>query len=379
MRVALSVTLLSGASGRVRLDGIGRYTSELQNALCAMPEVRVVPCIFRWDAPAESPDGVRSLGPFRAQALASFASGLGFPVAGRRLSRTADLFHSTDHFIPKLRGTPVIATVHDAIPLSHPHWINYSFKSLKNILWRQSARWADHILTVSDHSKQEIVRWFGIPPERISVTPLGVHPRWFHPVPPPELARVKSLHHLPDRFVLFVGTLQPRKNVGRLIEAHRLLPPALRREVPLVVAGRAGWLCDAEVSALNAGDDGCLRYLQHVPEEDLQPLFQQAAVFALPSLHEGFGLPVLEAFAAGVPVVAARAGSIPEVAGDAALLADPADPASLAAALRSCLGNRDASARLAAEGRQRASLFTWERTAALTATAYRKVIEANKR
>lgn len=379
IRTALSVTLLSGPSDRLRLDGIGRYTAELQAALAAMPDVQLVPCAYLRGGPADSPEGVRGLGSFRFQALASLATGMGFPVSSRRLAGEADLFHATDHFIPKLRDLPVVATLHDAIPLSHPEWINYSCKSLKNALWRKSAQWADHILTVSEHSKQEIIRWFGLPAARISVTPLGVHPRWFQPVPRAELERVKMLYNLPDRFFLFLGTLQPRKNVGRLIEAHRLLPGSLRHEVPLVVAGRTGWLCDAEVAALKDGDDGRLRYLDHVPEEDLQPLLKQASVFVLPSLHEGFGLPLLEAFAASVPVVAARAGSIPEVAGNAALLADPLDPSSLAQALQHCVDDQDLATRMAADALEHAKHFTWERTAQLTMEAYRKVLAGRNR
>jgi alpha-1,3-rhamnosyl/mannosyltransferase len=376
-RVALSTTLLQGPPGHLRLDGIGRYTEELQRTLGEIPGLAVVPCAFRRRTPAESAPGMLELGPFRFQALATLAAGCPFPIASANLAGRADIFHATDHFIPKLRRLPVVATLHDAIPLSHPEWINYSLKHLKNALWRRSARWADRVVTVSEHSKMEITRWFGITPDRISVTPLGVHARWFETLPPEELNRVRAAHQLPNRFILFVGTLQPRKNVGGLISAHRLLPSTLRRETPLVVAGRAGWLCQEEVGALQAGDGGSLRFLDHVPEHDLQALFQLATAFVLPSHHEGFGLPVLEAFASGVPVVATTAGSIPEVAGHDALLVSPTDHPAMADAIRFCLDRPDAVREMTGRARLRAADFTWERTARLTADAYREALRTS--
>lgn len=315
------------------------------------------------------------LGSFKPQALWTLLCGLPFPVVQRRLKGNADLLHATDHFIPKLRDIPVVATLHDAIPLSHPEWINYSFKSLKNALWRKSAHWAEHVITVSEYSKQEIIRWFGLAPERISVTPLGVDERWFGESSSNERARVRQQHELPARYFLFVGTLQPRKNMATLIRAHRALPPELRRTLPLVVAGRAGWMCEKEASALRDGDGGTLRYLGHVTEQDLPTLMRQAAVFVLPSLHEGFGLPVLEAFAAGTPVVASQAGAIPEVAGDAALLVDPLDAAGMARAMQHAATDLKLAETLRAKGTARAKEFTWQRTAELTVQVYRSLLE----
>ncbi len=374
VRIAYSTTVLDRANAAATSDGIARYTAELSAGLAARADVELYPFVLAPDRLSPANGAGTPLGSFKLQALCALLSGMPFPMVQRRLAGVADLVHSTDHFIPKLRGVPVVATLHDAVPLSHPEWINYSFKSAKNALWRRTAQWADHIITVSEHSKREISRWFDVPPENITVTPLGVDSRWAEDVPGGEMERVRILHGLPPRFVLFVGTLQPRKNLARLIEAHRGLPSALRREVPLVVAGRAGWLCDVEVATLRNGDGGTLRYLDHVPEDDLLPLLKQASVFVLPSLHEGFGLPVLEAFAAGVPVVASAAGAIPEVAGNAALLVDPLDTQAMAGALQRCLEDDAFAGSLRDLGRARAKEFTWTHTAELTLATYRKVI-----
>ena len=377
MKIAFGTSVLRKQRKVGRLDGIGRYAEELLEALVATPQITVREFVHEDLAQSPAPRTIAA-GPFGRQALGSLLLSRPFAHTERAFGNSVDIVHAPDHFIPRLRRIPVVATLHDAIPLSHPEWINYSFKALKNALWKRSAHWADHIITVSEDSKREVVRWFGIPPERISVTPLGVGRRWFGEISREELERVRRMHNLPDRFFLFVGTLQPRKNVRRLIAAHRSLPAKLRREVPLLVAGRAGWLCEPEVAALEAGDDGALRYLRHVPEDDLRPLVKRASVVVLPSLHEGFGLPVLEAFAAGTPVVASNAGAVPEVAGDAAILVDPFDVSSLAQAMQRAVEDRTLADSLRAKGRDRAKQFTWQRTAELTLDVYRKVLERGK-
>jgi glycosyltransferase involved in cell wall biosynthesis len=368
-----SYTVLRRSTQNRSLDGIARYTEELGRALVCSGGISLEPYVLgRGEKSSTYAD--TDAGRFHAQALFSLLTSRPFPVAERRLGSAGGLVHATDHFIPKLRRVPVVATLHDAIPLSRPEWINYSFKRLKNSLWRRSAHWAQHILTVSEFSKKEIAEWFGIPTARITVTPLGVGRRWFATYDREELAQTRERYGLPERFFLFIGTLQPRKNLLRLIEAHHALPAGLRASTPLVVGGRAGWSCDEELKILHEGDGGSLRWLQHVPEEDLVQLFQTATAFVLPSLHEGFGLPVVEAFASGTPVVASNAGSIPEVAGEAAMLFDPMDIGAMANAMRRVVEDRALAETLRGRGRERARLFTWERTAELTVGVYRQVL-----
>lgn len=375
MRVAFGTTVLERGLAQNAVDGIGNYSRELLRRLYSTKGLELAPFVYSSELRnRELISEAADFGPFKPQALFSLISGRAFPIAAQRVSNKIDLVHATDHLIPRLPKTPVVATLMDAIPLAHPEWVTYSFQGLKNALWRRSASWADHVVTISEHAKQELIQWFRLPEERITVTPLGVDQRWFVEPTTGDIARVNAEYALPEKFFLFVGTLQPRKNVSRLIEAHRRLPDALRREFPLVVAGRAGWGCDAEVTALNEGDRGALRWLRYVPDGDLVPLVSRATALAFPTLHEGFGLPVLEAFAVGIPVLSSNATSLPEVAGDAAILFDPHQPDEMAEAMRSLINDEGLAGQLKVRGRKRAALFTWERTAEMTADVYRRVL-----
>lgn len=374
MRVAFGTTVLERGLARESVDGIGNYSRELLYKLSGMNGVQTIPFTYSQTKFSEIRSDGLGFGPFAAQALYSLATGLSFPVAKGRISGRFDLVHATDHLIPSIRNLPVIATLMDAIPLSHPEWVAYSFRNVKNMFWRRTSHWATHVVTISSHAKEELIEWFRLPEQRISVTPLGVDQRWFATPSRAEVNRINVAYALPEQFFLFVGTLQPRKNVARLITAHRMLPTSVRNEYPLVVVGRAGWECEGEVNALKGGDEGALRWLRYVPEADLVTLVGRATCLVFPSLHEGFGLPVLEAFAAGVPVITSNSTSLPEVAGDAALLVNPERTDELSDAMRALVGNVAMADRLRIAGRERAARFTWDRTAALTVKVYQQAL-----
>jgi len=373
MRVAFGTSILRQQRRTGQLDGIGRYTEELLAALSLFPDCSVQEYVHSDISGAQAPNPLDA-GHFRRQVLTATLLGRPFDGASRTPGASADVVHATDHFIPRLSKVPVIATIHDAVPLSHPEWNRYPLRKLKGMLWKRSAGWADRIITVSEDAKKSIARWFCIPAERIDVAPLGVGVRWFATPNELEVTRVRAKYGLPSSYFLFLGVIQPRKNVGRLIEAHRLLPSELRHKTPLVVAGPPGWDCAKEESAFVSGDGGALRQIGQMPEEDLLPLVQGATALVLPSLHEGFGLPVLEAFAAGTPVVASNAGAIPEVAGEAAILVDPINVPAFASAMQRVAERRTLAEALRAKGRARAQLFTWQKTAELTVSVYRKTL-----
>lgn len=365
---------MARATSRGGADGIGTYSERLLGELRRIPGLSLE--TFEFAAPRRLL-GPRDWGNYQLQAGWAWAMDGDFPLAARRSPAPGAVVHATDHYIPKLARLPVVATIHDAIPLSHPESVRYSLKPLRHAIFRRAAGWAAQVITVSEYSKQEIVRWFGIPPEKITVTPLGVDAMWHKGVPAGDSERARTRYGLPERYFLFVGTLQPRKNVRRIIDAHKSLPPQLRREIPLVVAGRHGWSCEREVSELESCADGTMRWLRYVAAEDLLPVFKRASALVWPSLNEGFGLPVLEAFAAGLPVVTSNTTSLPEVAGGAALLVSPENTGQIAEAMRAVVADEALCADLRSLGRARAAEFTWDRTARLTVDVYRKAIDSS--
>ena len=375
IKVAYGVTALEKGAALGGHDGIGSYVFSLHKEL-TRTSVTLVPFKFG-KTPTAREKKLNNWGSFPLQSAWSLAMGGCFASAQQQVAEERlDLVHATDHLIPHLRSVPVVATLFDAIPLSHPESLRSLSSRLKTAFWKRTANWASQIITISNHSRKEIVKWFGIPEDKITVTPLGVDEDWYRDVEAEEMTRVRALYSLPDRFFFFVGTLQPRKNVRRIIDAHKSLPPQLRREVPLIIAGRHGWMCDAEVAELQNCQDGTLRWLQYVPSEDLLPIFKQATALVWPSLNEGFGLPVLEAFAAGLPVVTSNTTSLPEVAGDAALLVHPENTGEIADAMRQMATDDALRSDLRARGQSRAKQFTWDRTARQTIEVYRKAIES---
>lgn len=370
MRVAFGATVLARGLAQGGVDGIGSYTRELMQRMAQSPDMALQPFTYAGPMPPEMVASVVDAGDFQRQALVSLATGVPFRTMQKVLTGKVDLVHATDHYIPKLRGIPVVATLMDAIPLAHPEWVTYPFKRVKNELWRRSAHWAQHIITISEYSRTEIAHWFKIPEKCISVIPLGVDERWFAIPAPEEMARVSTKYQLPAQFFLAVGTLQPRKNIGTLIAAHRMLPAALRRDVPLVVVGKAGWGCEEVVAQLKQGDGGALRWLQYVPDADMLPLLRQASALVFPSLHEGFGLPVLEAFAAQVPVIASNTTSVLEVAGQGAVLVNPIEPGAWTDAMQHLLSVVAETDARKSRGLARARLFNWANTYDKTKLVY---------
>lgn len=370
--VAYGTTAIERGLVRGGRDGIASYALSLREELDQLHEVVVQPFRFTGSSQIYARD---TWGNFILQGLLSWCTGLPFPLAQRGINQGEfNVLHATDHLIPRLKRVPVVASIMDAIPLSHPECVGSKGLRYKTAFWKHSVQWASSIITISDHSKREIVRWFDVPEERISVVPLGVDKKWSAMPEPAELLRVKNKYALPNRFCLFVGTLQPRKNIRRIIDAHKSLPLSLRRECPLIIVGRHGWMCDAEVAELQGCQDGTMRWLQYVPSEDLLPVFKQATALVWPSLNEGFGLPVLEAFAANLAVVTSKTTSLPEVAGDAALLVDPENTGELADAMRQIATDDALRSELRARGLARAKQFTWDSTARLTVDVYRKAI-----
>jgi len=279
------------------------------------------------------------------------------------------------HFAPAEPGERLVLTVHDLAYELYPE-----FFSLKQRLWhravdpRSLAARASAILAVSETTKRDVVERWGIAPERVTVTLEGADAA--KPADPETVASVRAKYRLPERFILHVGALEPRKNHLGLLDAfHQLRPLSRFNGLGLVLAGPPGWNNAPIVRAIRRSpyrDD--IRLLGYVPSAERAALYGSASVFAFPSFYEGFGLPPLEAMAAGLPVVASHAGALGEVVGDAGILTDPYRPSELADALAAVLDSPSLARLYAERGAARAAAFTWDASAKKTEDAIARVL-----
>ncbi len=295
------------------------------------------------------------------------------PFQLRRMG--AALFHGTAFAGPLLGHVPQVITVHDLSFLRYPQFFRRGNRLYLRTITALSCRRAAAVIAVSRFTAAEITALLGVPRERIRVIYHGVEPR-FHPLPRTEVEAFRQRKGLPERYILHLGTLEPRKNVPTLIRAFaRLRDPSLH----LVLAGGKGWLYDAifaEVQALGLKER--VHFPGYVPAEE-QPLWYNAAtLFVSLSHYEGFGLPVLEAAACGLPIVAGDRSSLPEAAGKGALLVPPTEEAAVAEAMHRLLTDAALREKVRQAGLEHSRRFTWERTAEGTVALYRHTLEGRR-
>jgi glycosyltransferase involved in cell wall biosynthesis len=360
MRVGIDYTAAARQGG-----GIGRYTRELVAALLKLESSHRY-TVFAATGGLENGDWRPEIGDsntrFRAIPLTDdwlhrLWQRLRLPIPVELVTGPLDIFYSPDFVLPPtLRATCTLLTVHD---LSFLHFPDAFVPSLREYLERvvpRSVARADRVLADSESARDDIVTRFGTSPEKVEVLYGGVDSRFRPEKAPGEEARLKAEYGIEAPYILSVGTLQPRKNYVRLIKAFASLPLANLR---LYIAGGYGWLCeDILAEAEKHGDR--VRVLGFVDDADLPALYRNAALFAFPSLYEGFGIPPLEAMACGTPVVCSDASSLPEVAGDAALMVDPFDVDGLAEAMARALEDASLRRGMVAKGLSQAARFTWE-------------------
>jgi glycosyltransferase involved in cell wall biosynthesis len=288
----------------------------------------------------------------------------------------ADVVHYPANFVPLLTksgGAKVVLTVHDLSFLREPAWYRWNRATYYRYAIRRSVRLADRLIADSYATATDLSTLLKVPQERIDAVPLGVGEP-FKSTSADQQATVRQFYSLPEQFFLYVGTIEPRKNIVRLIEAWSKIAAALPYD--LVIAGREGWKCGAVKDATKISPHASrIHFPGFIRPEDLPALLGAARVFVWPSLWEGFGLPPLEALACGTPVVSSNRSSIPEALGDSALLVDPLNVEQLAAAMRDAATDEALRKRLVAAGLGRAATFSWRRTAQLTAAAYRRAVE----
>ncbi|MCK4315860.1 MAG: glycosyltransferase family 4 protein, partial [Anaerolineae bacterium] len=290
----------------------------------------------------------------------------------------AGLFHATEHLLLPLQSIPTILTVHDLIfrhlPAHHKP-LNRWYLNLTMPLY---CRRATHVIAVSECTRRDLVAAYNLPPEKITVVHEAAAPR-FRPQPPDTVVAVRARYHLPDRYLLFVGTIEPRKNLTRLLSGFEAIHADGLTD-GLVIVGKRGWLYDDFFSRLEQSPARAAVILPgYVPDEDLPAIYAGAQALVLPSLYEGFGLPVLEAMACGTPVTCSDTSSLPEIAGDAALHFDPDSVESLTDALRHLLSDTDLHAALRQRGFEQAAKFSWDQVAAETEAVYDAVLKGRTR
>jgi glycosyltransferase involved in cell wall biosynthesis len=371
LRVAIGTTMVEPALTGGHLDGIGVYTNAL---LRHLPQAGCALSTYSWP---------------RARGHAALTAGQALPQSFERASlldivtpgihrvhMPADVFHVTDYRVVRM-DCPVVASLHDALPIKHPEWCNPRLRGVKNWLQRKAAQKADHVIALSHYAIDELVDCFGVDERRISVVPCGVDDEWLDPPAAHEVAATLQAHGLRPGYFLFVGTLQPRKNVGVLLDAYLALPAAVRAERQLVIVGHAGARSEELLRRIAAAvqDGAGVVWLNKLTDSArLRHVYAGAGVFVFASLYEGFGIPVVEAFASGVPVVSSNATSLPEVSAGAALEVDPRDTGAIADAMLALVREPLLRARCITAGRARAAQLTWAATARMTAAVYRSIL-----
>ncbi|MBI3457612.1 MAG: glycosyltransferase family 4 protein [Candidatus Rokubacteria bacterium] len=364
-------------------SGVGHYTQRLIGGLAAIDRTNRYTCVVVKGGPG-LPVAQPNLGcwPTRVSFEDHVAGDLwllGYlPVRLYRL-RT-DVYHGPAVFLPLVKlGYRTVVTIHDLVSFLFPTTVPRKYSVYMRLMTRLAVRSADRVIAVSGATKDDLTRVLRVPDERVVVIHEAVAPEFAASPDPAAVAALARRYGIRSPYCLFVGNLEPRKNLVRLIEAFarvraRGLAAAHAPRPQLVLAGTRGWLYGDVFRAVEAHRMAAdIVFTGYVPPADLPALYAGAACFVFPSLYEGFGLPVLEAMAVGTPVVASRVGAIPEVAGDAALLVDASRPAEIAEAVEAMLGDAALRAELIARGRARARLFTWEAVARQTLAVYEAV------
>ncbi len=296
------------------------------------------------------------------------------PIAAAR--DRLDLLHAMAFARPLAAPCPVVLTIYDMsferIPERFPRFQRQYLRAIT----RYSARHAARIIAISKSSKDDVVRFCGVPAERVRVVYCGADGN-FRPYSRERVEEFRADKGLPAHFILYLGTLEPRKNVARLVRAYAALRRNGRDKPKLVIAGAKGWGYDDVFAAVEQGDaQSDVIFAGYVPQAELPLWYNAADLFVFPSLYEGFGLPVLEAMACGTPAITSNVSSLPEVAGDAALTIAPEDSGALSDTIQRALHDPDLRAQMRERGLRQAARFNWTEAARQTAQVYAEVLHA---
>lgn len=378
MRAGINAQLLY-LSGSYRAAGINRYIHQLLAHLRPLAtDDELVAFTGRWKLPPElEPTDhfqVRQTGlpTWKPSVRIAWEQLIQPPTV---IKERLDLIHSLSYVQPVVCPAKSVVTMLDLtfmrMPRSFNRWNRLYLSTMSTI----SARLSHRIVAISESTRQDIIRYLRVPPEKVEVIYCGVDAPFRQIEDPAVLERFRSERNVPDRFILYLGTLEPRKNVERLIEAYAKLRLGGHTSHKLVLGGAKGWLYErifARVGELGLSND--VLFTSYIPYQELPLWYNCADCFIYPSLYEGFGLPPLEAMACGTPVVTSSTSSLPEVVGTAAMTVDPLDVDAIAGAMAGVLTDPSLRERLRAEGPRQAARFSWQETAARTLDCYRRVL-----
>jgi glycosyltransferase involved in cell wall biosynthesis len=358
--------------------GLGRYAGEIARALARDRDEIDLSLFYNREGEARLPDYLSDIPyqtvnmgnkPWRMRVLLSQI--LRWPMD--KTFGAVEIFHATNHLLAYFKRARTVYTLHDLIFLHYPEYhLPYNRWYLTFAMPRY-LRAADVIVTPSECSRQDAIKYYNLPEAKIKVIYEAAAPHFKPATDPTALDAARQKYNLPQRFILHVGTIEPRKNLSRLLEAFK---PLLTDwpELKLVLVGKKGWLYDSFFQRLQAlGLQEIVIFPGFVDEADLPAFYQLAEVFVYPSLYEGFGLGPLEAMACGTPVVSSNSSSLPEVVGDAGLLINPTDTAALSEALRRVLSDATLRAELEHRALARAQQFSWKKAADELEVIYRSL------
>ena len=364
--------------------GLGRYAGEISRALAAHRPDIDLSLFYNKQGEAQLPDYLRHLPhqsvnvgnkPWRMGVLLSQMSG--WPLD--KTFGAVDVFHATNHLLAHFKQAKTVYTLHDLIFLRYPEYHLLYNRVYLTFSMPRYLQAADIIITPSECSKRDAIEFYGLPEEKIKVIYEAAAPI-FQPTREPErLAQVRQKYNLPDKFILHVATIEPRKNLGRLLDAFKQIWLEWP-EIRLVLIGKKGWLYDEFFQKLqDLGLTEAVIFPGYIDEADLPLCYQLAELFVFPSLYEGFGLPPLEAMACGTPVVCSNSSSLPEVIGEAGLLVEPTDTAALTEAIRRVLADDELRTELSGRALAQAQKFSWQKAGDELAAVYYGLMEERKR
>ena len=355
------------------LTGIGRYTYEISHRLQSLSKDKQE-IFFNYGYHSKELYGLsnnQSTAEQKTRKLQSFLKKI--PLL-KKLGKTLYLYltklYKTEYdlyfqpnFIPNenIKAKKLICTLHDFSFLLQPHWhpkerIDYFVKNFESI------KKADHIITGSNFTKQEIISYMQIPQDKISVIYHGVNHELYKEYAKEELQETKAKFDLPSEFLLFVGSIEPRKNLLTLLKAYNLLSKEEKGKLPLILVGFKGWENQETMQEIEKNKE-YIRYLGYVTDTQLAHIYNLAAIFIYTSLYEGFGLPPLEAMACGTPVIVSNASSLPEVCGEAAIYVEPTDTQGIKDKILTLAHDEKLREELSKKSKAQAALFSWDKAA----------------